>query len=218
MIAKLTSAAALAALLATGSAAFAQQDDASNDRAYQMEHKFEKAQGYYQQCEHTESAEFDAIRPYIKAFTDVEVMTATMADPVKTAKLMQIVADPRTMHIMMKCSTEPVMWDTWMRGMTDLNKMFRAGLVFMNPMTYFNWMMAPFQPEIYASMLGMVSPDNLGRWGTALVNPTFYQPMYEPLVSLDWYTPRLAWMVDPVSYAPMLNLIGLGEQAQASAE
>ena len=219
MITKLTRAVALAAILATGGVAWAQQEGtADNDRAYQMEHKFEKAQAYYGECQHTEAADFDAIRPYLKAFTDVEVMTSMMADPVKTAKLMQIVSDPRTINIMMKCSTEPVMWDTWLAGLTDLNKMFRASLVFMNPMTYVNWMMAPLQPEIYASMFGMVSADNLGRWGTALVNPTFYQPIYEPLTSLDWYKPRVAWMVDPVSYAPLLNLLSLGDLVAANAE
>ena len=187
-----------------------------NNRAYQMEHKFEKAQAYYGRCEHTESAEFDEIRPYLKGFTDVEVLTRIMSDPVETAKLMRIISDPRTMHVMMKCSTEPVMWDTWMRGLTDFNKLFRASTVFMNPMTYANWMMAPFRPEVYTAMFGMISPENLGRWGTALVNPTFYEPIYQPLTSISWYEPRLNWMMDPKSYEPLLDMLALGGVDQPS--
>ncbi len=193
--------------LALSAPALAQEVAVSSDRELAIEHKFEKAKVYHGECSHTESAEFEAIRPYLKAFTDVEVMTATMADPVRTARLMQVVSDPRTMHVMMKCATEPVMWDTWMRGMTDLDKMFRASLVFANPLTWLNWMAAPLQGEVYAAMFGMISPQNLERWGTALVNPTFYEPMYEPLVSLDWYTPRLAWMTDPASWQPLIDMV-----------
>jgi hypothetical protein len=207
----------MAGLLAASGALAQQAETVENDRAYQMEHKFEKAQAYYGQCKHTESAEFDEIRPYLKGFTDVEVLTRIMSDPVETAKLMRIVSDPRTMNVMMKCSTEPVMWDTWMRGVTDINKLFRASLVFMNPMTYANWMMAPFQPEVYTAMFGMVGPENLTRWGTALVNPTFYEPIYEPLTSLDWYKPRLSWIIDPKSYEPLLNVLALGDVDQTTA-
>lgn len=206
--------AALAVVFASTGTVLAQQSDTPtseeiDNRDQRMEHKFELAKSYYGNCAHTEGAEFDEIRPYLKAFTDVEVLTEIMADPIKSARLMRIVSDPRTVHIMMKCSTEPVMWDTWMRGLTDINKMFRASMVFMNPMTYVNWMMAPFRPEVYTSMFGMISPENLTRWGTALINPTFYQPLYEPLTSLSWYTPRVNWIIDPASYEPLVNLLTL---------
>jgi hypothetical protein len=208
--------AALGLLLLAGGPVVAQQATNETERTQRMEHKFELAQEYFGECKHTEAAEFDDIRPYLKGFTDMEVLTQIMADPVKATRLMRIVSDPRTIHVMMKCSSEPVMWDTWMRGMTDINKMFRASLVFMNPMTYVNWMMAPFRPEVYSSMFGMVSPDNLNRWGDALVNPAFYQPMYEPLTSLNWYTPRLNWIIDPASYEPLLNVLTLGTDTPAA--
>ncbi|GJL82889.1 MAG: hypothetical protein DHS20C01_25230 [marine bacterium B5-7] len=191
----------------------AQQDNTPSEltsRQVQMEHKFEKAKTYYGECKHTEAAEFDEIRPYLKGFTDVEVLSELMANPVSATRLMQIVSDPRTIHVMMKCSTEPVMWDTWMRGMTDFSKMMRASMIFMNPMTYLNWMMAPVNPSVYSAMFGMVSPENLDRWGTALVNPEFYQPMVQPLTSLDWYSTRLAWIADPESYAPLIDLLRSG--------
>ncbi|MDH3280499.1 MAG: hypothetical protein OEQ18_05150, partial [Gammaproteobacteria bacterium] len=88
-------------------------------RQQAMEHKFELAQKYYGECQGVSEADFETIRPHLKAFTDAEVMADVMADPTKFGQLMQIVMDPRVMHVMMKCSTEPVMWDTWMRGLTD---------------------------------------------------------------------------------------------------
>lgn len=191
-----------------------QEATEGNGRTQAMAHKFEKARQYYGECKHTEAEQFDAIRPYLKAFTDVEVMTRIMSNPVEMTRLMNVVSDPRTVHVMMKCSTEPVMWDTWMRGMTDLNKLFRASLVFMNPMTYLNWMMAPLQPQVYSSLFGMLSPQNLGRWGIALTNTEFYKPLYDPLTSLNWYGPRINWIIDPQSYQPMLNMLTPGGGAE----
>ena len=153
------------ALLVFSASAALAQETAGNSREEAMEHKFELASTYYTECKHTESAEFDEIRPYLKAFTDIEVMAKIMANPVETARLMRIVADPRTMHVMMKCSTEPVMWDTWMRGLTDINKMLNASLVFMNPMTYVNWMIAPFQPAVYTNTFSILGPGQPGPLG-----------------------------------------------------
>jgi hypothetical protein len=190
----------------------AQPQDA---RQQQMEHKFELAKKYYGECKHTDSEEFEAIRPYLKAFTDVEVMADMMADPAKAMKLMQIVGDPRTVHVMTKCATEPVMWDTWMRGLTDYNKMFRAMMRFTNPMIYFNWMMAPMNPQTYTAMMGMMSPENLNRWFIASMNPAFYQPFFQPMVDPGWYTPRFNWMMDPRSYQPMMNMFMVPGMPQA---
>ncbi len=188
--------------------AHAQEKATTDDREKQMEHKFEKAKQYYGECKHTDDAQFEAIRPYLKAFTDAEVMADTMTDPATFAKLMQIVSDPRTMHVMTKCATEPVMWDTWMRGLTDFNKMGRAMARFMNPTMYFNWMMAPMNPQVYSSMFGMMDPNNMNKWLIASMNPAFYQPFFAPL-NPNWYTPRLQWMMDPRSFQPMMNMLAL---------
>ena len=91
-------AASVAALALMGAPAFAAGDNAG-------EHKFEKALGYYTECKHASAAEFNEIKPYLKAFTDSEVMAETMNDPEKFFKLMEIVNDPRTVHVMMNCST-----------------------------------------------------------------------------------------------------------------
>ena len=142
-------AAGLMALTAIGSQTLASEQAAANAPADSAEHKFELAKQYYGQCTNTEDSQFDDIRPYLKAFTDMEVMAETMADPARFMQLMAVVNDPRTMHVMTKCATEPVMWDTWMAGMTDFNKMSRTMGHFMNPNMYFNWMMAPMNPAMY---------------------------------------------------------------------
>lgn len=189
--------------------AFAQQTSANQspnaDMQYQMEHKFEKAEKYYEECKGVSEGDFEKIRPYLKAFTDVEVMADMMADPAKFAQLMVVVADPRTMHVMMKCSTEPVMWNTWMRGLTDFQKLSQAAARFMNPAMYMNWMMAPMNPAMYQAMFAMMDPNLYARWMTATANPTFYQPMFA-MADPNWYTPRMQWMMDPRSFQPMMNM------------
>ncbi|MDH3390152.1 MAG: hypothetical protein OEN02_19880, partial [Gammaproteobacteria bacterium] len=46
---------------------------ASEQKTDPSEHKFELAKQYYGQCADTDSSEFEAIRPQLKAFTDMEV-------------------------------------------------------------------------------------------------------------------------------------------------
>ena len=149
------------------------------------EHKFELAKQYYGQCSNVDSSQFDNIQPQLNAFTDMEIMADTMADPVKFMQLMAVVNDPQTIHTMTKCATEPVMWDTWMRGMTDFNKMGRVMGRFMNPNIYFSWM-------------------------TAMANPVFYQPVTS-LADPNWYTPRMNWMMNPQSMQPMFNMMNMGQ-------
>ena len=187
------------------SAAVVASDAATETQNY-TEHKSELAQQYYGECAATDSAEFDDIRPYLKAFTDMEVMADTMADPAKFAQLMTIVNDPRTMHVMSKCATEPVMWDTWMRGMTDFNKMSRVMFKMMNPGMYMNWMMAPMNPAMYQPMMKMMDPNYYNRWMAASMNPAFYAPITD-LANPNWYTPRINWMMNPQSMQPMFNMM-----------
>jgi len=172
-------------------------------------HKFELAKQYYGQCTDTDSSQFDSIRPQLKAFTDMEVMAQTMADPARFAKLMTLVNDPRTIHVMTKCATEPVMWDTWMSGMTDFNKMSRAMSHFMNPNMYMQWMMAPMNPAMYQPMMQMADPAYYTRWMNAMMNPAFYQPITS-LADPNWYTPRINWMMNPQSMQPMFSMMNMG--------
>ena len=199
--------AAIAALALSAGISLATQ--ASEQQADPAEHKFELAKQYYGDCANADSAQFDAIRPQLKAFTDMEVMAEHMANPAKFAQLMNVVNDPHTVHVMTKCATEPVMWDTWMRGMTDFNKMSRTMAHFMNPNMYFAWMMAPMNPAMYQPMMKMGDMNYYNKWMTAMSNPVFYQPvtsMMEPA----WYTPRVNWMMNPQSMQPMFGMMNMG--------
>ncbi len=181
--------------------------ETKNEAQPSTEHKFELAKKYHGECKNVSEADFEAIRPYLKAFTDAEVMADMMANPIEFSKLMQVVNDPRTMHVMMKCSTEPVMWDTWMRGLTDPTKLMSAATRFMNPMMYFNWAMAPMNPQMYAPMFAMMNPQYYANWMNAGMNPAFYQPMFA-FMDPNWYNPRLQWMMNPNSFQPISNLFG----------
>ncbi len=199
-----------ATLAAAGAATAAEAGKAT-------EHKFEKAADYYAECKQAKREEFAAIKPYLKAFTDSEVMAETMNDPEKFFRLMEIVNDPRTIHVMMNCSLEPVMWDTWMRGLTDYPKLWRATVKLMKPEGMAKWMMAPMNPKIWASMMKHMEPERYVRWAVAFTDQDFYKPLtsfFDP----DWYAPRLAWMVDADSYAPLyqaLQIPGLTSEAPA---
>ena len=199
----------MAALMVLGFNAVSAVSAANQEQADAAEHKFELAKRYYGDCAATDASEFDAIRPQLKAFTDMEVMAETMADPTKFMQLMAVVNDPRTIHVMTKCATEPVMWDTWMSGMTDFNKMTRAMGHFMNPNMYLSWMMAPMNPAMYQPMMQMANPAYYTRWMTALANPVFYQPITS-LADPGWYTPRINWMMNPQSMQPMFNMMNMG--------
>ncbi len=173
------------------------------------EHKFELAQSYYGECQNTDDERFEQIRPYLKAFTDMEVMADMMADPAKFAALMSVVNDPRTIHVMSKCATEPVMWNTWMNGLTDFNKMSRAMMRFMNPNMYLSWMMAPMNPAMYQPMMQFMDPAYYTRWMTAMANPMFYQPITS-MADPNWYTPRFNWMMNPQSMQPLFGMMNFG--------
>ncbi len=170
------------------------------------EHKFEKAVGYYTQCKQASRKEFEDIKPYLRAFTDSEILGETVNDPEKFFKLMEILNDPRTIHVMMNCATEPVMWDTWMRGLTNYPKLMSAMVKMMNPQGMMKWMMAPMNPKIWRSMLSHMDPARYARWTTAMTNADFYKPLtdfYKP----EWYEPRLAWLADPKSYDPLVQAL-----------
>jgi hypothetical protein len=200
---------ALAAGFGFTAAASGQQNDPA-------EHKFELAKQYYGDCSNADSEKFEAIRPQLKAFTDMEVMAEHMADPARFAQLMAVVNDPHTIHVMTKCATEPVMWDTWMRGMTDFNKMSRAMMRFMNPNMYMSWMTAPMNPAMYQPMMQMANPRYYNRWMTAAGNPVFYQPAMS-LMDPNWYMPRFNWMMNPQSMQPMFNMTNMGAYSMSPA-
>ncbi len=196
-IKRILTTAAVVAVTATGALA--------EDRTKAMEHKFEKAADYYAECQGASKGDFAKIKSQLKAFTDVEIMAETMNDPEKLAALSAVVNDPHTIHVMTSCATEPVMWDTWMRNGTDINKMAAAMTKMMNPVGMMKWMMAPMNPKIWQAMMAHMSPEKYTKWTVAMANPTFYQPVTN-LADAKWYGPRINWMSDPKSFAPMFAM------------
>jgi len=172
------------------------------------EHRFELAKQYHGQCIGADGEDFDQIQPYLRAFTDMEIMAETMADPVKFVQLMSVVNDPHTLHVMSQCATEPAMWDTWMKGMTDVNKMSRVMAKMMNPNMMFAWMSASMNPATYQPMMKMSSPEYYNKWMLAMQNPAFYQPVVS-LGDPNWYAPRMQWMMNPQSMQPFFNMMNM---------
>lgn len=175
------------------------------EQAAPAEHKFEKAAAYYGQCSGATAEEFAGIRERIKAFTDAEIMAATMADPERFMKLTDTVNDPRTMHVMANCATEPVMWDTWVNNAADYPKMMRAAATVMNPGTMMAWMMAPMNPKFWNAAMAHANGEKYVRWAQAPANPEFYKPMTS-MGDENWYKPRLAWMSNSQSFEPIYKM------------
>ena len=174
------------------------------------EHKFTKALGYYKECKYTSEEKFNEIKPYLRAFTDSVVMAETLNDPEKFFKLMEIINEPSTIHVMMNCMFEPVMWDTWMMGLTNYERLTIASLKLMNPVGMFKWMLAPINMNVWKSMLAHLDYNKYVRWFEAFLNPKFYRPWTDMLTSLDWYTPRLSWFVRAETYTvPLKNMVTL---------
>ena len=191
---------AVVAAVSTGTAAFAAD----------TEHKFELAADYYGECAGVESADFENIREQVKAFTDMEIMAATLNDPHKFFALLSVVNDPRTIHVMASCATEPVMWDTWMKGAFSPEKWVAASAAMMNPEGMVKWMMAPIDGEIWTAVLSQGDPDRYVNWGVAAVNPDFYSPVTN-MLEADWWGKRASWLTTAESYTPMLEFAGLAE-------
>ncbi|GEM_PF-658913 len=183
------------------------------------EHKFEKAVAYYTECQNASAAEFNSIKPYLKAFTDAEVMAETMNDPARFFKLMEVVNDPRTVHVMANCATEPVMWNTWLNGMTNYEKMAAAGIKAMNPAGMVKWMMAPLNMDLWKSAASHLDVNRYVRWGKAFLNPKFYRPATDMLTDYKWYAPRLAWFVQAETYTrPLANLVTMPDFGRLGSE
>lgn len=176
------------------------------------EHKFIKAAGYYTECKGATEAKFEEIKPKLRAFTDAEIMAETVNDPEKFFALMDVVNDPHTIHVMSRCATEPVMWNTWMRGLTNPTKMTAAMVKSMNPAGMMKWMMAPANPKLWNVMMSQFSGEKIQKWSVAAVNPTFYNPI-TVMADPNWYAPRLEWMANPASYAPMFAMFGMAAPA-----
>lgn len=174
------------------------------------EHKYERAADYYAECEGAEVEDFAKIQEQVRAFTDMKLMAATVNDPEKFFALMAVVNDPHTIHVMASCASEPVMWDTWMTGGTDMNNWLAAMGNMMNPAGMMKWMMAPMNPAIWEQMMTHADPVRYAKWSAALMNPSFYSPVTN-MTKAEWYETRVDWLADPDSFEPILNFMMMDE-------
>jgi len=191
-------AAAIALSMSVGTAA----------NAADNEHKFELAADYYGECNGVTNADFDKIRENVRAFTDMEVMAETLNDPKKFFALMATINDPRTIHVMASCASEPVMWDTWMKGMFSPQKWADASVKLMNPEGMYAWMMSPLDFDVWSSVLAHGDPMRYVDWTVAFVTPEFYGPVTN-MLTVDWWGKRANWMTSLDSYKPIADFVGL---------
>lgn len=174
-----------------------------------MEHKFTKALQYYLEFNPQGTPEdFEKMRPYLKPFTDAEVMADMFTDPRKMAAWMDAITEPDVIYLMMKCSQEPVMWDTWLRGLTDYEKLTRAMFRFFDPTTYMNWAVGLFDPQLYATLFRLLDPNKYARWAYASGNLKFYEPLIQ-WVYPSWWDERAQWLLDPQTFQPVLDLFAI---------
>lgn len=134
----------------------------TQDRRWQREHKFEKAQQYSREFNPgATAADFEKLRPWLKAFTDVEIMADMFSSPREFLQWMNAISEPQAVYLMMKCSTEPVMWDTWLHGLTDFETMMRVSMRFTNPLPSRNPMVGMFDPQLYTTMIALFDPQSV---------------------------------------------------------
>lgn len=163
-------------------------------------HRFTKAKQYYFELNPDASQEewLDMER-LLRPFTNPAKMAEIMADPARMAQWMAGLSSPDAVHLMMRCSQEPIMWNTWMRTFTDPEIMMQAMLPFMNPLTYFKWAFAPMDPNVYAGFAPLAEPELYSAWGDKLAQPKYYEPLYSWMYP-QWSIDRMAWAMNPETY------------------
>ncbi len=149
------------------------------------------------------------------AFTDPEIMAATMADPVKFNEFMMAINNPATTQAMMNCSMDPKQWSIWTANFSNPAKLMNAMAQFMNPQVYMNWMTASMNPQTYQFMYSYMNPAFYTQWMTAAMNPQFYQPVYSAM-DPKWQQESTAWMFNPNSYTNMFKSFYAPAVADAS--
>jgi len=163
-------------------------------------HRFVKAEQYYKELNPDATPEeWQHMQSLLRPFTDPEAMAAVMADPAKLSAWMTGLTDPDALHLMMRCSQEPVMWNTWLRAMGNPVKMAKATLPFMNPVTYVKWMMAPIDLDMYAGFAPFISGDYYVDWANKATTLKFYEPTWSWAYP-EWTVDKVTWMLDPQTY------------------
>ncbi len=141
----------------------------------------------------------------IKAYTDPNIMAATMADPAKFMEFMALMSNPQTSINMMNCGMESSQWNEIIANMTNPTNMMNAMYQFMNPQMYAKWMTASMNPAFYQNaMNGYMNPQLYTNWMTASMSPAFYQaPM--KMADPKWQQETIAWMMNAENFQKMFE-------------
>ncbi len=161
-------------------------------------HNFAKAKEYYLELGNTEES-FEALVPHLRVFTDFGLMARVMGDPEESAKLMAALADPDVVHLMLRGMQEPVMWDTWVKQLTNPQAYIEMSLVAINPMTYIKWMTSPVNADVYSALKPFVQSELYADWANKGTKIKLYEPTWS-FMNPQWTVDRLAWAIDPKTY------------------
>jgi hypothetical protein len=161
-------------------------------------HNFAKAKEYYLELGNTEES-FEALVQHLRAFTDFGLMARVMGDPEESAKLMAVLADPDVVHLMLRGMQEPVMWDTWVKQLTNPQAYIEMSLVAINPMTYIKWMTSPVNVDVYSALKPFVQSELYADWANKGTKIKLYEPTWS-FMNPQWTVDRLAWAIDPKTY------------------
>ena len=115
----------------------------------------------------------------MKAYTDPNVMAATMADPTKFMEFMALMSNPQTSINMMNCGMESSQWNEIIANMTNPTNMMNAMSQFMNPQMYTNWMTASMNPAFYSAPMKMADTKWQQETTAWMMNPANFQKMFE---------------------------------------
>ena len=161
-------------------------------------HNFAKAKEYYLELGNTEES-FEALVQHLRVFTDFGLMARVMGDPEESAKLMAVLADPDVVHLMLRGMQEPVMWDTWVKQLTNPQAYIEMSLVAINPMTYIKWMTSPVNVDVYSALKPFVQSELYADWANKGTKIKLYEPTWS-FMNPQWTVDRLAWAIDPKTY------------------
>lgn len=189
---------ALLNLAPMGFALAAEGDNCDLDDRYC--HRFVKAEQFFHEI-NPDASEEDWVRmqSMLRPFTDPSAMTAIMADPARLSAWLTGLTDPDALHLMMRCSQEPIMWNSWLKMAGNPVRMAEAMVPFLYPNTYFKWMAAPLNPDFYAGFGPLLSTDYYADWADKATTAKFYEPVWS-WVYPQWTVDRLSWLVSAEPY------------------
>ncbi len=138
----------------------------------------------------------------LKAYTDPQVMAATMADPAKFMEFLAIFNDPQVPFRAMNTCLDQEQFNEIMAYMSNPASWMSASAQFMNPQMYMNWTAAMMNPAFYTSAMNTyMNPQLYMNYMAAFMNPAYYAQFTDP----KFVEKSTSWMMDPTSFQKMFE-------------